>query len=170
MSSLGKHWLFCLVAQPIIVYLGDEFALQFIVCMAFGFVIRLFFFLNSESESIAYKPFEFVKLLLELAYVRLLSPVWMLLLSHALMLPPTLSPPPPPSSPPLCWCWWWCFVVEPTKVCWLLFVLLNPWHGRLFSIWFRKFEKFCIIYTHTCTTTYTNFLSINSHVTKRFVL
>lgn len=46
-------------------------------------------------------------------------------------------------------------VVDPTTACWL-FVLLNPWHGRLFWIWLRKFEKFCIIHNYDCVVKLSN--------------
>lgn len=32
--------------------------------------------------------------------------------------------------------------------------LLNPWHGRLFSMWLRKFEKFCMIHVDWLTQTH----------------
>lgn len=71
----------------------------------------------------AYKPFELTKLPPELTYV------WLRLLSL------------------VCISWSSSFlvcVVEPTTASWLPDPL-NPWHGRLFSIWLRKFEKFCIV-------------------------
>lgn len=73
----------------------------------------------------SYEPFEFAKLLLELAYVllRLLSLVWILAATAVAVV--TCD-------------------VEPTLSIWLPSPL-NPWQSRLFSIWFKRFEKFCIL-------------------------
>lgn len=84
---------------------------------------RSFAFYQNQDELIEfiYEPFEFAKLLLELAYVllRLLSLVWI-------------------SAVAVVTC-----DVEPTLSIWLP-PPLNPWQSRLFSIWFKRFEKFCI--------------------------